>query len=256
MEDKNRFSGFANLYDEGRPKLPKKVFDILKKYYRNNISLIVDIGCGTGNSSEICEDYADKVIGIDPSKDMINIAKKKANSKLMFKEGRGDDTGLDSNIADVVICSQAFHWMEPTSTINEVCRILKDAGVFAVVDIDTFPVINLELEKYNSELQEMVQELDIKQDLTIYPTKDHLDNLKKSNRFSYCKEISFENEILYDRETFKNYFMSKGGIQNAIKSNYEPVISKLKDLDSLLDDVFQNRTLTALFSCKIKLGIK
>ena len=142
-----RFYGFANIYDEGRPHLPGKAIEILKKYLKKEIDLIVDIGCGTGNSTEICTNYANKVIGIDPSEDMLMKAKEKENSKLTFKKGFGNDTGLDSNIADIVICSQAFHWMEPDSTIKEVSRILKNGGIFAVIDADTFPVIDLRIEK-------------------------------------------------------------------------------------------------------------
>ena len=245
---RDRFIGFADIYDSGRPHLPKKTIEILKNYL-GNIDLIVDIGCGTGNSTEVCTEYSKKVIGIDPSEDMLAKAKEKENHKLLF------NTGLENNVADLVICSQAFHWMEPKSTINEVCRILKKGGVFAVIDADTFPVIDLKIEKFNKEIQELIEKLDKKQKLEIYPTSQHLNNMIKSNKFEYCKEICFCNEILYDKEKFKKYFLSKGGLQNAIKNNYEPVISKLQHLEQLLDEVFQNETRTALFSYKIKIGI-
>lgn len=53
-----RFLGFADTYDEGRPHLPGKAIEILKRYLKKEIDLIVDIGCGTGNSTPICTDYA------------------------------------------------------------------------------------------------------------------------------------------------------------------------------------------------------
>lgn len=251
-----RFLGFADIYDEGRPHLPGKAIEILKRYLKNEIDLIVDIGCGTGNSSEICTDYANKVIGIEPSEDMLMKAKEKENGKLTFKKGFGNDTDLDSNIADIVICSQAFHWMEPNSTIKEVSRILKKGGIFAVIDADTFPVIDLRIEKLNSDIEEMVEKLDKEQNLIIYPRSQHLENMMNSNEFEYCKEICFCNEILYNKERFEKYFFSKGGIQNAIKNNYEPVISKLQNFRNILNDVFKGETLNALFSYKIQIGIK
>lgn len=251
-----RFYGFANIYDEGRPHLPGKAIEILKKYFKNEIEVIVDIGCGTGNSTEICANYANKVIGIDPSEDMLSRAKEKENSKLTFKKGLGNDTGLDDNIADIVICSQAFHWMEPDSTIKEVCRILKKGGVFAVIDADTFPVIDLEIEKANSDIQDIIEVLDKKQNLIIYPRSQHLNNLIKSNQFEYCKEICFCNEVLYDKEKFEKYFFSKGGLQNAIKNNYAPLLSNLEKFNNILDEVFQNSSKKAIFSYKMKIGIK
>ena len=237
-----RFYGFANIYDEGRPHLPGKAIEILKRYLNNEIEVIVDIGCGTGNSTEICTDYADKVIGIEPSEDMLKKAREKENSKLTFLKGYGNNTGLESNIADIVICSQAFHWMEPDSTIKEVSRILKKGGIFAVIDADTFPVIDLRIEKENSDIQDTIETLDKKQNLIIYPRSQHLRNMINSNQFQYCKEICFCNEVLYDRDRFEKYVYSKGGMQNAIKNNYEPVISKLEGFNNMLNDVFKDGT--------------
>lgn len=251
-----RFLGFADIYDEGRPHLPGKAIEILKRYLNHEIEVIVDIGCGTGNSTEICTDYADKVIGIEPSEDMLKKAKEKENSKLTFLKGYGNNTGLESNIADIVICSQAFHWMEPDSTIKEVSRILKKGGIFAVIDADTFPVIDLRIEKENSDIQDTIETLDKKQNLIIYPRSQHLKNMINSNQFQYCKEICFCNEVLYDRDRFEKYVYSKGGMQNAIKNNYEPVISKLEGFNNMLNDVFKDGTKEAIFSYKIKIGVK
>ena len=251
-----RFLGFADIYDEGRPHLPGKAIEILKRYLNNEIEVIVDIGCGTGNSTEICTDYANKVIGIEPSEDMLKKAREKENSKLTFLKGYGNNTGLESNIADIVICSQAFHWMEPDSTIKEVSRILKKGGIFAVIDADTFPVIDLRIEKENSDIQDTIETLDKKQNLIIYPRSQHLKNMINSNQFQYCKEICFCNKVLYDREKFEKYVYSKGGMQNAIKNNYEPVISKLEGFNNMLNDVFKDGTKEAIFSYKIKIGVK
>ena len=251
-----RFLGFADIYDEGRPHLPGKAIEILKRYLNNEIEVIVDIGCGTGNSTEICTDYADKVIGIEPSEDMLKKAREKENSKLTFLKGYGNNTGLESNIADIVICSQAFHWMEPDSTIKEVSRILKKGGIFAVIDADTFPVIDLRIEKENSDIQDTIETLDKKQNLIIYSRSQHLKNMINSNQFQYCKEICFCNEVLYDRDRFEKYVYSKGGMQNAIKNNYEPVISKLEGFNNMLNDVFKDGTKEAIFSYKIKIGVK
>ena len=251
-----RFIDFADIYNEGRPRLPKLAIEILKKYLERDIDLIVDIGAGTGNSTEICTEFANKVIGIEPSDDMLRIAREKENDKLSFKKGFGNDTGLEENSADIVICSQAFHWMEPDSTIKEVSRILKKGGIFAVIDADTFPVIDLRIEKANSDIQDAIEILDKKQNLIIYPTSQHFKNIVNSNQFEYCKEICFCNEVIYDKEKFEKYFFSKGGLQNAIKNNYEPVISKLEKVDGLLNEIFDGKNKSAMFSYKMKIGIK
>ncbi len=251
-----RFLGFADLYDEGRPSLPEKAMEILQRYTNNDINLIVDIGCGTGNSTKVCTKFADKVIGIEPSEDMLNKAKEKENEQLSFQKGLGNDTGLNSNIADIVICSQAFHWMEPTSTISEISRILKKGGIFAIIDADWLPVIDLRLEKLNKDLRKLTMNLEKDEDTVIYPQYQHLNNLINSNEFEFCREICFDVEFEYDKERFKKFILSKSNIQKAIRNNYTPVIDILDNLDATLDEIFNGQTLNALFSYKMKIGIK
>ncbi len=251
-----RFLGFADIYDEGRPSLPNKAFEIIKRYTKNDIDLLVDVGCGTGNSTKNCVNYANKIIGIEPSEDMLNKAKEKENDKLSFQKGLGNDTGLESSIADVVICSQAFHWMEPTSTINEISRILKKGGIFAIIDADWLPVIDLRLEKLNKDLRKLTMNLEKDEDTIIYPQSQHLNNLINSNKFEFCREICFDVEFEYDKERFKKFILSKSNIQKAIRNNYNPVIDILENLDNTLDEIFRGQTLNALFSYKMKIGIK
>ena len=94
-----RFLGYADTYDEGRPKLPSKAIEILKTYTDNKIETIVDIGCGTGLSTEVCTLFADEVIGVEPSIDMLNKARTKENTKMRFIQGYGDRTGLEDEYA-------------------------------------------------------------------------------------------------------------------------------------------------------------
>ena len=109
MNEYERFNGFTDLYDKSRPMLPRKAIEILKKYKNGNIETIVDIGCGTGLSTLVCTEFSKNVIGIEPSLDMLNEAKKKERDNLKFKQGFGEKTGLSESIADIVICVQVFH---------------------------------------------------------------------------------------------------------------------------------------------------
>ena len=87
---------------------------------------------------------------------------------------------IDSNIADIVICSQAFHWMEPTSTISE-----------------------MRLEKLNKNLHKLTMNLEKEEDTIIYPQSQHLNNFINSNEFEFCREICFDVEFGYAKERFK-----------------------------------------------------
>ena len=251
-----RFLGYADTYDEGRPKLPSKAIELLKIYLDNEIDTIVDIGCGTGLSTEVCTLFANNVIGIEPSIDMINKARTKENNKIKFIQGYGNKTGLKDECADIVICSQAFHWMEPEPTIKEVYRILKKGGIFAVIDADYPPVINKELEQLNAYLHRKTASLENYENKWVSNKAEHLNNIRKSGLFEYSREICFSHIEEYDQERFKKFLLSQSSMQHAIKYNYDKIVDELNILDAKLHKVFRGQTLSAMYPYKMRIGIK
>jgi len=78
------FSGFKNDFEVG---------EIINTSTPNDVSVIADIGCGTGHQSGILYSKGLKVIGIDISPSMINKAKENY-PELDFKVGNALDNGL------------------------------------------------------------------------------------------------------------------------------------------------------------------
>lgn len=251
-----RFLGYADTYDEGRPKLPSKAIELLKIYLDKDINTIIDIGCGTGLSTEVCTLFANNIIGINPSIDILNKARTKENEKMKFVQGYGDRTKLETECADIVICSQAFHWMNPEPTIKEVYRILKKGGIFAVIDADYPPVINKELEKLNSYLHKQTASLENYENMWGSNKTEHLNNMRKSGLFEYSREICFSHIEKYDQERFKKFLLSQSSMQHAIKYNYDKIMEELNILDDRLYKIFKGQILDAIYSYKMRIGIK
>lgn len=251
-----RFLGYADTYDEGRPKLPGKAIEILKTYLDGGIKTIVDIGCGTGLSTEVCASFADNVIGVEPSIDMLNKARTKENEKMRFIQGYGEKTGLDDECADIVICSQAFHWMEPEATLKEVYRILRKGGILAVIDADYPPVINKDLEILHNHLRKKTAIIEKWENKWATDKSEHLTNIRNSGLFEYSREICFEHTEEYDLERFKKFMLSQSSMQRAIKNNYDKIADELNVLDEKLYNVFRGQTLNAMYSYRIRIGIK
>lgn len=251
-----RFLGYADTYDEGRPKLPSKAIEILKTYTDKKIETIVDIGCGTGLSTEVCTLFADEVIGIEPSIDMLNKARTKENAKMKFIQGYGNNTGLKDESVDIVICSQAFHWMEPETTLKEIYRILKKGGIFAVIDADYPPVINKDLEILNNYLRRKTAILEKWQNKWATDKSEHLTNIRNSKLFEYSREICFEHIEEYDQERFKKFLLSQSSMQHAVKHNYNEIAEDLNSLDDKLYNAFKGHSLNALYSYRMRIGIK
>ena len=250
-----RFFGYANTYDEGRPKMSKKAIYLLKIYFDREINTIVDIGCGTGLSTEVCSEFANNVIGIEPSIDMLNIAKTKENNKMKFIKGYGEKTGIENECADIVICSQSFHWMEPEPTIKEIYRILKKGGIFAAIDAEYPPVINKELEILNNHLRRKTAMLE-NPESKWRDKAEHLNNIRKSGLFEYSREICFADTEKYDKERFKKFLLSQSSMQHAIKYKYEKIADELNVLDEKLDNIFKGKTLDVIYPYKMRIAIK
>jgi SAM-dependent methyltransferase len=75
------------------------------------------------------------VVGVEPNDAMRRHAEAVTDApEIRYVDGSSDDTGLPSGAADLVTCSQSFHWMEPQATLAEVARVLRPGGVFAAYE--------------------------------------------------------------------------------------------------------------------------
>jgi SAM-dependent methyltransferase len=138
----DRFSGFADLYDEVRPTPPDDLAQLLCAYARvEPPELVVDLGSGSGLSTRWAAGWAGRVVGVEPNADMRTNAERTRTRNVEFVDGLSHQTGLPDGCADLVVAVQALHWMEPVSTFAEAARILRPGGVFAAIDCDWPPVV-------------------------------------------------------------------------------------------------------------------
>ena len=108
-----RFSGFADVYDQYRPAPPAILGELLTQLAQAPFpQLVVDLGCGTGLSTRYWADKAQTVIGIDPTDDMRRQAEAATTAKnISYRQGFSHQTALLAACAQIVTCSQALHWM-------------------------------------------------------------------------------------------------------------------------------------------------
>ena len=261
QDNADRFSGFADVYESARPKVPKYPVDVICRYLGGNPQLVVDMGCGTGLSSEIWQEVSGKIIGVEPNDEMRGIAEKKANSKMSFIKAFSDSTGLDNCCADAVVCSQSFHWMEPTSTLKEVNRILKDRGVFATIDCDWPPVAKWEAEKAYMKLYDKVKDIEsevpeVRDSFIRYSKDKHLENIKQSGYFTYAREILFSNKEECTKQRFCNIILSQGSTQTILKKCPELIEKELDIFYEAIDSCFDKEPFDIEFCYRMRIGVK
>lgn len=263
MKEKNaeRFTGFADVYESARPSVPRYPVEAICRYLGKSPDTVVDLGCGTGLSTAIWEGAAKRVIGIEPSQDMISVARRKSSTPVSFIQAYADDTGLEDNSADVAVCSQSFHWMEPNATLKEVNRILKYGGVFATIDCDWPPVTLWQAEKAYMELYGRVKYIEktnpnVKDTFTRYPKDKHLENIRSSGFFRYTRELLFANTESCTAERLVNIILSQGSLQTILKKAPGLIEKDIDDFRKTVQSIFQSERFNIDFCYRMRIGIK
>ncbi len=257
----DRFVGFANIYEKSRPTVPVHAIELITNYLGKKPEIVVDLGCGTGLSTRVWENKCSKVIGIEPSEDMLNIAKEKSNAPTSFVKAYSDNTGLPDGIADVVFCSQAFHWMNPRDTLLEVNRILRNGGIFAAVDCDWPPVCNANAEIAYMNLFNKVRIIeeenkDICKTFHRWDKNNHLKNLIESGFFTYCREIVFDNCEECSTERFLALAESQGSLQTILKYSPELIENDFLNFQKAVYKSFDMKADKISFCYRMRIGIK
>lgn len=104
--------------------------------------VIADLGCGTGNATELLAPLVRKVIAVDREPAMLDAAKKRLSAASIhnvdFRLGELtdlpiDDAGLDAAMVLLVL----HHVSQPEAAAVEIARTLKPGGVLLAVDMVT-----------------------------------------------------------------------------------------------------------------------
>lgn len=132
----SRFSDRVDAYIRYRPGYPASVLEWLAAVHGLNANqTIVDIGSGTGISSEPFLHAGNRVIGVEPNAEM-----RAAGDALLARypnflsvAGTAEATGLPAACADWVVAAQAFHWFKVPEARRELQRVLRPGGKVALI---------------------------------------------------------------------------------------------------------------------------
>ncbi len=163
--------------------------------------VIIDLGVGPGLLSHELQRIIPqgRIIGIDPSEEMIKIAKKNTDGEVRL--GAAEKIPVKSNYADMVITRYTLtYWKNPNQGFQEVFRVLKPGGVFIIEALNKdFSRVRLLLIKIHMFLKKSgysVAQYHVDAYKTAYTMKSVIDLFEK-NGFSIVQKDFKKNDWMF-----------------------------------------------------------
>jgi SAM-dependent methyltransferase len=255
-------AGFADHYDAFRPSPPPILLEALSRYATSpQPARVVDLGSGTGLSTRAWADRADEVIGVEPNPEMRKVAERRTEQpNVRYMGAFASDTGLEAASADVVTCSQSFHWMERRPVLAEAARILREGGVFAAYDYDFPALIHPEVDAaFVAHIQRRRRYRDahkVEAGWTRTPKTGHLDAIRESGLFSYTRELVVHDELDAGAEEIIGFARSLGLVPELLTRGVSEDDLGLTALDETVRRVIGDRRVPSLWGYRARLGVR
>ncbi|HZT58579.1 MAG TPA: class I SAM-dependent methyltransferase [Pyrinomonadaceae bacterium] len=126
-----RFSSRVEDYIKYRPHYPQAVVELLRdECGLTPASVIADVGSGTGILSALFLRNGNRVVGVEPNREMREAGERLLSTydNFVSVEGRAEATTLADASVNFVTAGQAFHWFDIEGARREFRRILRPGG--------------------------------------------------------------------------------------------------------------------------------
>lgn len=254
--------GFAEVYDRHRPSPPPALLDILLLVARvDRPRLVVDLGSGTGLSTRVWADRVEEVVGVEPNPRMAEQARLATPApNVRYVEAFAGETGLPEGSADVVTCSQAFHWMQPVPVLTEAVRILRPAGVFAAYDYDVPPVVQPDVDAafidHFAARRAARRRLALEGGASTWPKESHLERIGESGLFRLTREVVCHGFDETDAVRLVGMAESFGGPRTVFGGQAPEVEDSFERLGRVAHRVLGDGSSPMVLSYRIRLGVR
>lgn len=243
----------ALLYAKYRPSYPDAMFEEIYKYcisdklFKASLDVVVDVGCGSGQSTRPFCRYFRHVIGTDVSEQQIQSCIAKTNDMnidktktIEFKACPAEDLSfLPNESVDLVTAAQAFQWFNLDIFNSEVCRVLKPGGTFAAFGYGINVLDDSEANVLQNEFY-----WDLLGDYYC-DSRPHVRNHLRSLQFPFEPTIRIENEAISIRRemplsAYIGYVSSSSAWQ--LHHRQHPDRDELDELHGRLREIYRRRS--------------
>jgi ubiquinone/menaquinone biosynthesis C-methylase UbiE len=131
VEEYDQITSFH--YSAYRPPLHNPILDkCMSKNHAYETGL--DLGCGTGQSSKALANYCEKVIGIEPSEQMLK--KSISHDKVNYHLFNGIDLDFSNDRFDIITFAGSLYYAKSQRLLDEVTRVSKRNATIIIYDFE------------------------------------------------------------------------------------------------------------------------
>ena len=146
----SHFGNLAARYDELRPEDPSDaVIEALVREGDLGGRRILDIGCGTGRvAAVLAERYTATVSGIDPSPEMLEIARRRAPEGVVaLRRGAAESIPFPGRSFERALMQLVVHLVDRPRALAEIHRVLVSGGRLVISTVNPAGVDRIWLSK-------------------------------------------------------------------------------------------------------------
>lgn len=255
-------AGFAEHYDAYRPRPPGVLLDALVRYATNaRPRRVVDLGSGTGLSTRSWAERAHDVVGVEANPAMLAVAEANTDAaNVRYVKAFAHETGLPDAYAELVTCSQSFHWMEPVSTLREAARLVRPGGVFAAYDYDVPPLVHPDIDAAYTEYlrlrRRFREEHRLRAGWTRTAKHEHLQRIEESGYFRFAREAVFHVTLELGSDEIIGFARTLGLVPELAALGVSEEELGLVGLEETVKRVLGDRHTAWVLGYRVRLGVK
>ncbi|ENC0934720.1 class I SAM-dependent methyltransferase [Escherichia coli] len=232
-------------YAQFRPQYPLSVPKFLTDVVADR-KHAVDVGCGTGQLTQLLAAGFDHVTGVDPSKDQIRNAHRGEN--IVYHVAPAEHLPHDLNDVNLITVAQAAHWFDLPEFYRECERIAAPKAVIALISYGVLQPDTILKERfmhfYSDEIGQYWP-----------PERHHVDEGYAGIYFPFSEIYSPEIEICQEwtLKSFMGYLSTWSAVKKAAGAGKSHLLAGFyKDLSQLWGDPETARAFT--WPVKIRAG--
>lgn len=197
---------------------------------------LLDVGTGTGALARAFARRGCAVVGLDPSEELLEEAKRisqRHEHRIEYVIGTAERTRLDTNTFDVVSAGQCWHWVDRPVALREVKRLLRPGGYLVFANFDWIPLPDNAVEATEQLIESYNPEWKLGGGSGLHP--EWLGEVR-SGGFNHIQTFSFDVEVGYAHKAWRARVRASAGVRKSLPAG------KLARFDETL-----RRTLTERF---------